>query len=158
VQLDDYAPEIGRCFDYPREVPLMTMPQQSIYQRGVTLVELMIVIVIVVILVGVALPAYQNQVIRGNRTAAQAVMLDIANRQQQFFLSDRSYFDTTQLQNSGFSLDQDMARNYTYTVVSLAGPPPTFTITFTPIGAQAEDGALTLNSQGVGTPADKWDR
>lgn len=127
-------------------------------QRGFTLIELMIVIVIVAILVAVALPAYQNQVIRGNRAAAQAVMLDIANRQQQRFLSDRSYADKAALESSGFSLDPDVARNYTYSITLGAGTVPSYVVTFTATGRQAEDGNLTLNEQGVGTPADKWDR
>jgi type IV pilus assembly protein PilE len=127
-------------------------------QRGITLIELMIVIVIVGILVGVALPAYQNQIIRGNRTAAQAVMLDIANRQQQFFLSDRNYASQAVLEASGFSLDPDVARNYTYTITLGTGAVPSYVMTFTATGRQAEDGNLTLNEQGVGTPADKWNR
>lgn len=135
----------------------MTKPNRSA-QRGITLIELMIVIVIVGILVGVALPAYQNQVIRGNRTAAQAVMLDIANRQQQRFLSDRSYADKAALESSGFTLDPDVARNYTYTITLGTGAVPTYVMTFTATGRQAKDGNLTLNEQGVGTPVEKWDR
>ncbi|MFU8763238.1 MAG: type IV pilin protein [Haliea sp.] len=127
-------------------------------QRGITLVELLIVLVILGILVGVALPAYQNQIIRGNRAAAQAVMLDIANRQQQRFLSDRSYANKATLESSGFSLDPDVARNYTYTITLGTGVVPTYVMTFSPTGSQAKDGNLTLNEQGVGTPADKWNR
>ncbi|OYY02409.1 MAG: prepilin-type cleavage/methylation domain-containing protein, partial [Mehylophilales bacterium 35-46-6] len=33
---------------------------------------------------------------------------------------------------------------------------PSYTITMTPTGTQTEDGALTLNSAGVKTPASKW--
>lgn len=135
----------------------ITAPNRS-GQKGVTLIELMIVIVIVGILLGVALPAYQAQVIRGNRAAAQAVMLDIANRQQQRFLSDRSYADKTALESSGFALDPDVARNYTYTITLGAGAVPSYVLTFTSTGRQAKDGNLTLNEQGVGTPVEKWDR
>lgn len=135
----------------------MTGPNRSA-QRGITLIELMIVIVIVGILLGVALPAYQNQVVRGNRAAAQAVMLDIANRQQQRFLSDRSYADKAALETSGFTLDPDVARNYTYIITLGTGAVPTYVMTFTATGRQANDGNLTLNEQGVGTPANKWDR
>ena len=125
---------------------------------GFTLVELMIVIVIVAVLASVALPAYQNQVIRGNRTAAQAEMMDIANRQQQYLLSNRSYMDLATLTSTGFSLDPDVARHYVHTITLGTLATPTYTITFTPSGVQAKDGVLTLNEQGVGTPADKWER
>jgi type IV pilus assembly protein PilE len=125
---------------------------------GFTLIELMIVVAIVAILLAVALPSFQNQLIRGKRTAAQAEMLDIANRQQQYLLTNRAYFTKAILTGSGYVLDPDVSRNYTYDVTVGAGASPTFLITFTPTGGQASDGALTLNEQGVGTPADKWDR
>jgi len=128
-------------------------------QRGFTLIELMIVLAILAILLAVALPAWQNQVKRAKRTAAQAEMMDIANRQQQYLLSNRSYMDTTVLAGTGFTLDADVSQNYSYTVVpNNAVAPPTFVITFTALGGQATDGNLTLNEQGVGTPAEKWDR
>ncbi|MEP4487281.1 MAG: type IV pilin protein [Halioglobus sp.] len=125
---------------------------------GFTLIELMMVIVIVGILMGVALPAYNKQLVRGKRIAAQAEMLDIANRQQQYLLTNRAYFDKTILLASGFVLDPDVSANYTYTVTVGAGAAPTYLITFTPYGGQASDVELTLDEQGVGEPADKWDR
>ena len=60
-------------------------------QGGFTLIELMIVVAIVSILIMVVLPGYQNQVMRGHRSAAKAEMLEIANRQQQFLLANRAY-------------------------------------------------------------------
>ena len=125
-------------------------------QVGFTLIELMIVIAIVAILLLVALPAYRDQVIRGHRAAAQSEMLDIANRQQQFLLANRAYVDKATLQASGYALPTDVVAMYDYTITLGAGAVPEYTITFTPIGGQASDGPLTLNSQGVKTPAGKW--
>ena len=56
-----------------------------IKQKGFTLIELMVVIAIVAVLVTVALPSYREYVKRGNRRAAQSTMMDIINRQQQYF-------------------------------------------------------------------------
>lgn len=124
--------------------------------RGFTLIELMITVAVVAILAAVALPSYQQYVIRGKRAAAQAEMMDIANRQQQFLLANRSYADKTTLEASGYALPTEVSAHYAYTITVGAGAVPTFTITFTPSGSQASDGALSLTSEGVKTPAAKW--
>jgi len=54
--------------------------------RGFTLLEVMIVCVIVGVLAAIALPAYQNQVHKGNRSAAQHFMLDVATKAQQILM------------------------------------------------------------------------
>ena len=123
---------------------------------GFTLIELMITVAIVAILASVAYPSYQQYVIRSNRAAAQAQMLDIANRQQQFLLANRAYATKTVLESSGYVLPSEVAGRYTYDVPVGTAAVPSFTITFTPRGTQAADGALTLNSAGQKTPADKW--
>lgn len=133
------------------------MSIQKVRQNGFTLIELMITVVMVAILASIALPNYNEYVIRSNRTAAQSEMMDIANREQQFMLADRGYADKTTLESSGYTLPTGVAAKYTYTVtVNNAATPPTFTITFTPTGSQTVDGVLTLDGQGVKTPATKW--
>jgi len=118
--------------------------------------ELMITVAIIGILVAIALPSYQQYLIRGNRAAAQAQMMDIANREQQYFLANRSYADKATLVSNGYALPTDVSNKYSYDVTAPSGSVPTFTITFTPTGSQTTDGALTLNNDGVKTPASKW--
>jgi type IV pilus assembly protein PilE len=127
-------------------------------QRGFTLIELMMVVAIVAILLAIVLPAFQDQVIRGHRAAAKTEMLEISNRQQQFLLSDRAYANTATLTASGYGLPTEVSDYYDFAVTTGAGTVPSFLITFTPKGSQASDGALTLNSAGVKTPAEKWER
>jgi type IV pilus assembly protein PilE len=125
--------------------------------KGFTLIELMITIVIVAILASIAIPSYRQYVIRGNRTAAQAVMMELATRQQQFFVANRVYAEGDETANDlGFSLPPEVADNYDFDLVAVPGPPPGFTITFTAKGGQLDDGNLTLNSEGVKGPAEKW--
>ncbi|OWW23007.1 type IV pilin protein [Noviherbaspirillum denitrificans] len=130
--------------------------QNPKHRRGFTLIELMISMVIVTILAAVALPSYRNYVKRGKRAAAQAQMMDIANRQQQYFLDKRSYATKDELQSAGYSLPSEVSAYYSYDIAVPSSGTPAYTITFTPTGSQASDGALTLNNAGVKTPADKW--
>lgn len=125
--------------------------------RGFTLIELMITVVIIGVLASIAFPSYQQFIIRSNRAAAQSAMMDIANRQQQFLLADRQYAEKSGLEASGYMLPDEVSAKYGYSIdVDNDASPPNFTITFTPSGSQASDGDLTLDSNGVKTPADKW--
>jgi len=128
-----------------------------IKQKGFTLIELMVVVVIAAILVMVALPSYREYVKRGNRRAAQAAMMDIVNKEQQFFVADRSYVADNGTGVLCTSVPTDVQGNYTCAVaVATAGTVQNFTVTFTPTGTQAPDDTLTVNDQGVKTPAAKW--
>jgi len=124
-------------------------------QKGITLIELMVVIVIVAILASIAVPSYSEYVTRSNRRAAQAAMMEIATQQHQFFVANRAYASAADL---GYALPTEVATHYSYSVTLVAGPPPSFTITMTPApsGRQAGDGALTLTGAGVKGPAGKW--
>jgi type IV pilus assembly protein PilE len=131
---------------------------RTIKQGGFTLIELMITVAIVALLAAIAYPSYTSHVRKSNRRAAQAQMLDIANRQQQFLLANRAYASKTALETSGYSLPTTLTSKYAYDVTVGTSTVPAFTVTFSPItpGSQAEDGALTFNSEGVKAPADKW--
>ena len=125
-------------------------------QHGFTLIELMITLAIVAILAAVGYPSYTSHVKKSNRRAAQAQMLDIANRQQQFLLANKAYATKAQLTSSGYNVPTDLSSRYDYDITVGTGTVPAFTITFTASGVQASDGDLTFNSEGVKAPADKW--
>jgi len=125
-------------------------------QHGFTLIELMIAVAIVAILAAIGYPSYTSHVKKSNRRAAQAQMLDIANRQQQFLLANRAYANYSQLTSSGYTLPSDLSDKYTPSVTVGSSTVPAFTITFEATGTQDSDGDLTFNSEGVKAPADKW--
>ena len=136
---------------------------------GFTLIELLMTVVIISLLVVVALPSYQNYIIRANRSAAQQFMLDVANREEQYNLDARAYTATIGAGGLNLTTPPALSNRYTFAVVLTAGPPPTYTITATPIGSQAVDlndpigsansvGPLTLDSLGQKGPSVKWTR
>jgi len=60
-------------------------------QRGVTLIELMIVIVVVAILGSFAVPAYRNYVMRAQRTDATVALMRLAAAQEKFYMQNNTY-------------------------------------------------------------------
>jgi len=72
------------------------------YMRGVTLMELMIVVVIISILAAIAYPSYRQYVARAKRNEAKAGLLQIATLQERFYLQNNTY--TTDLTNLGFTV------------------------------------------------------
>jgi type IV pilus assembly protein PilE len=141
---------------------IRTLPVMPARSRGITLIELMIVVAVVAILSMVAYPSYEQYIIRANRSAAQQLMLKISSRQEQYRLDARAY--TATIGAGGLNVVEDgwacaatcTNGRYTISVALDAGPPPGYTITATAGGPQASDGNLTLNALGTKTPADKW--
>jgi type IV pilus assembly protein PilE len=124
--------------------------------RGFTLIELMITVAVIAILAGIAFPSYQSYLVRNNRAAAQAAMMDIAQRQQQYLLDNRSYASTVSA--VGATVPSRVTQYYTLSIAVTAGPPPTFTVSATPISGstQASDGTLSIDQAGNKLPAGKW--
>ncbi len=60
-------------------------------QRGITLIELMIVVVVLSILAAVAYPNYQEFVARAKRNEAKAALLRLATNQERFYLNNNTF-------------------------------------------------------------------
>jgi type IV pilus assembly protein PilE len=127
--------------------------------RGFTLIELMMAVAVVAILTMIAIPTYSNQMIKGRRSAAEAVLLDIAQRQQQYLLDARAYApDVTTL---GTNTPANVRAYYTVSIDPPAVPPvvpPAFTARAVPLAgtAQAGDVTLTIDNNGMKAPVGTW--
>jgi type IV pilus assembly protein PilE len=136
-------------------------PEQGM--RGVTLIELMIVVVIIGILVAIAYPGYQSQMQKTRRADGQAALLNAAQALERCFTRFNTY------NNAGCPIVANLVGGTPspqgwYVVTDSAPAANGFALVATPQAAQAGDtqcANLTLNSIGArsatGTvPANCW--
>ena len=124
-------------------------------QKGVTLLELMVVVAIIGLLASIAYPSYQESVAESRRTDAQGNLVTLAQHMEREFTENGNY--------TGAGLPYDKSprdgtdRFYTLSIVSAA---TTYTVQATPVNAMAGDrcGTMTLNHRGqrVAAQNDCW--
>lgn len=58
---------------------------------GFTLIEIVIVIAIIGVLAAIAIPAYQEYLLKGGRADGKSILLEIMQAQERFFSQNQSY-------------------------------------------------------------------
>lgn len=71
--------------------PPLARRNRGCRERGVTLIELVVVAAVIAILSMVAIPSYRSHVLRANRTEARAALLGLATAQEKFHLVCQRY-------------------------------------------------------------------
>ena len=122
----------------------------------------MIVTVIVGILLAIAVPAYQGNILRSHRADAHSSLLDIAARQERFVAQGNTY--TTVIgAAAGLNLGSASSTEGYYTLEVKPLPCNNIALCYlieaTAVGGQLNDTGCTLisyDSAGTKSPADCW--
>ena len=130
-------------------------------QSGVTLMELLTVVTIISIVAAISYPSYTQFIIRAKRSAGTSMLLQIADRQQQYFMDNKRYAvnltslgfddDTVMIGDDGKILSASDA-DRVYGISLTAATATTYTLTATPQLRQSEKdttcGNLSLTHTG----------
>ena len=128
-------------------------------QRGLTLIELMVVVVVMAVLASVAYPLYTNQIQKSRRADAKTALQTIALAQERYFTINGEYAaGLTSLQVStavqGGASDEGY---YSITLTRAGADNEQFTATAAVAGAQTADtncAQFTIDHLGVKTATD----
>jgi type IV pilus assembly protein PilE len=125
--------------------------------RGMTLVELMVVLAVIAILSSIAVANYRQYVVRSNRTDATSALLRIQVAEEKYFLQNNTYTtDVTDAPPTGLGVASPTTNGF-YTLAVTGNPGSTnniatsFLATATATGSQTQDtscATLTINDQG----------
>lgn len=117
--------------------------------KGMTLIELMVVVLIISILASIAYPSYRQYVIRANRTEAKTELLQISQGLEKCYTRYNIYNHDDCTAADGLPL-ATASGNYTISVAAMTAD--TFTLQAAPMGGQVADngtcGTLALDNVG----------
>ena len=135
---------------------MRTLKSNPFKSKGFTLVELMVVVSIISILAAVAIPNYLENIQRGKRSEAKAVLGQMQNWMERYYTENGRYNQNQlgqplDVANLAFPSSPGGAApaRYLITIENLAAN--AYTLVATPVAEMAGDqcGAYTLTSQGA---------
>lgn len=127
-------------------------------QQGITLIELMVVMMIIGIIAAIAVPSYSNHMRKTRRNMAAGCLQENAQFLERWYTSRLTYEGAVEDDSAVVACQPEIEGFYEVTV-DITGP-RSFTATAEPQGSQVKDicGTLTLDERGRRTsegPDDK---
>lgn len=146
----------------------LTVRFMATQSKGFSLIELLVVVGIIGVLMAIALPSYNQYLIKANQSAAKAFLLEVASREEQFLIGNGIYGSLTDLK---IAVPEDVDRyfditlatgiNSGSTVIALQGM-PTFTISVAGKAGTLQAGnppvasPYSINQFGLKLPVGAW--
>jgi type IV pilus assembly protein PilE len=135
---------------------MKTHPYTRRSLAGITLIELLTVMVVIAILASIAVPSYRSYLLRANRSDAKSALMNLQVAQEKYFLQFNKYTDkVTDKPPAGLGLtDVTTHGYYKLTVPVIADDGQSYTAYATPIagGGQSDDkkcNIFTINDRGT---------
>lgn len=132
----------------------MNKNHNKVYTPGFTLIELMITVAIIGILAAIAIPMYNDYVLRGYLVDATTSLAATRARMEQFYQDNRTYVSgpcATNQQVKSFSVSCSSAPTSTAYIITATGSGVTSGFTFT-IDQDGNQKTTSLPSRWGGTP------
>jgi type IV pilus assembly protein PilE len=112
----------------------MNIKKTLAHAKGVTLIEMLVVIAILAVMSAIAFPAYTAQVLKTNRMDAKRILMQIQTAYERYYVENNNVYPTVGITG-------------TYSALSLGTPPSSSNYTFS---ASASGTSYTLSATTAG--------
>jgi type IV pilus assembly protein PilE len=125
--------------------------------QGVTLIELVIVVVIIGILASIAVPTYSQYVLRSHRVEAKSALMKLAAAQEQYYVQNNTYATAAKLSTAppgGLGIPATTENGWYTIAIADGASTAAYSATATAAGSQTRDtkcASFTINQLGQKT-------
>jgi type IV pilus assembly protein PilE len=133
------------------------LPRSARAARGLTLIEIMVVVALIGILASIALNSYQSSALKSRRYAAQSCLMEQAQHMERYYTSTNNPMTYTgAVLPSSAACRANLASLYTFSLPAAANSSQTFSVQATATGTQTGDTGcttLSLNQAATRSPS-----